>query len=101
MAPSIGRAHMKVIVSGDKYMGNGSFVKIYEGELRDILVQIAHHHSYSQFDTETLADHGLKVEFMQTDDMLEEINMVNGDGCDYIVSMLVVTGDVTELKVNG
>ena len=92
---------MKVIVSGDKYgYDEGGFAKVYEGEtLKDIYVQVAHNHSYRQFSAQALEDNELVLDELSEDDMLEELSMANGDGCDYITGMFIVEGDVQKLDI--
>ena len=91
---------MKVIVSGNKYHDDGGFANVYEGEsLKDIYVQVAHNHSYRQFDKEALEDNEITLDVVSEDAMLEELSMTNGDGCDYITGMFIVEGDVHKLDI--
>ena len=90
---------MKIIVSGDKYCGDGGFAIVYEGEIKDILVKIAHNHSYRQFNAISLEDADITLDDLTVEQMIDGIANLNGDGCDYITGAFIVEGDVKKLDI--
>lgn len=90
---------MRVIATGLKYNSEVPFIDSYEeDDLKTILAQIAREHSYDQFnpanfeEDETLDDYN-SVE------MVKFLSNANSDGCDYIVSIMIVEGDVIDLNI--
>ena len=91
---------MKIIVSGNKYYGDeDGFAIVYEGEIKDILVKIAHNHSYRQFNAISLEDANITLDDLTVEQMMEGISELNGDGCDYITGAFIVEGNVKQLDI--
>lgn len=74
---------MIVLVSFDGYMKEGG-VRVYEGEPNEVMKQIASNHSYNQFDDD---------ESPTVTEMIEMLKSTNGDGCDYITSIVEIKGE--------
>jgi len=83
---------MKVLVSFDGYFKE-SGVREYEGEPLEVMKKIASNHSYGQFDDLWFEEEGFNKDTITLEKMLEEIASTNGDGCDYITSIIEVTGE--------
>lgn len=85
-----------VKVKGNVYgcYGEGGeyFSKTYKGTWEKVLNKISKVHSYGWLIGEECDDEGT---CLTSEDLLESIEGSNGDGCDYIIEIIVTKGDET------
>ncbi len=83
---------MKLLVIGTSYETGCGFVQTYEGDdFKQLLSTIAQNHSYNQFDEEWFET---KADTATFESMLEELDYDNGDGADYILTIIEVEGEL-------
>ena len=75
----------KLFVSFEGYFKNSGVAKYHRGSLKQKLISIHRNHLYSLDDLEI----GLI-----TKELIEKIDEVNGDGCDYIISIITSEGEI-------
>jgi hypothetical protein len=82
---------IKLYISIVSYLGDRGFLHTYKGtNLKSILYQIMDNHSYGQ--PRDKFDKIILLQNITVKEICEEIDKNNGDGCDFIVSIISSKG---------